>query len=567
MLNIGEQFLNYRIIRLIGEGGMASVFEGQNIRLTEKKVAIKVLNPILTTRTDIKQRFENEAKIMCKLRNPYIISADDYIENEKVLAIVMEYVEGKPLNECIPENGFKEQEANDIFLKILEGFEYAHKQGIVHRDIKPSNVMLLADNTPKILDFGIAKIIEQSGEKSQTGSFMGTISYMSPEQVKDSKHIDHRSDIYALGVMYYVLLLGKKPYNENTTSQFEIQTAIVKEPLPDLDKFFPHTKLILEKATEKDPNKRFNSCQEFIEAIKNPQISATQANKNTDSTQIDTQKPKNQDSTQIDHHPTKTNSASNTQKNLIIQEDKTNTKSAQNDTEKKKKKATPFWIYGMLGFMLVGGIGTFLMFYNNSNNNTQKNQTANIEKNISNDETAKTEDAKTETAKIEDAKTETAKKTDNSEKGSIENKKENVKNGKMETKQEEKKQGYQPNDQTNITIPQQTPQKMDMWKISELLIANADYADANIEGFSIGGYKDVFAKITNNSPYTIGKAIVRIKISKRNGELYQTDDVSFTNIVSGQTQKLSSKDCRRGTKLRAELQYFSVNGQEWKNPN
>lgn len=275
MLEIGSQILNYRIIREIGKGGMATVFEAQNIRLTDKKVAIKVLDPILTTRQDIKKRFENEANILSRLHHPYIVQVQDYIEQDNLLAIIMDCVVGKPLNECVPKKGMPEEKATAIFSKILEAFHYAHTQGIIHRDIKPSNIMLLSDNTPKILDFGIAKIIETTEGNTLTGAFMGTLTYMSPEQIKDSKYIDHQSDIYALAVVYYTMLVGKKPYDESTQSKYDIQNMIVRQPLPNLDALPTHIQNVIKKATEKEPKNRYNSCQEFQQALLN---NATQTN-------------------------------------------------------------------------------------------------------------------------------------------------------------------------------------------------------------------------------------------------------------------------------------------------
>lgn len=554
MLKIGEIFdKKYTITREIGKGGMASVFEGQNIRLKGKKVAIKVLNPELTARPDIKQRFENEAKIMCQLRNQYVISADDFIEDNSFMAIVMEYVEGTPLNECIPQTGLTEVEANNIFLKILEGFEYIHKQGIVHRDIKPSNVMLLENSIPKILDFGIAKITgqneitENNANTTQTGAFMGTISYMSPEQIKDTKNIDHRSDIYALGVMYYVLLLGNKPYNENTTSQFEIQTNIVSKPLPNLDKFPPHIQAILAKATEKDTKDRFQSCQEFIDAIKNPD-------------QITKLQPKTennlQDQTQVDTKPQPNNN--NTQKNPPIQDKTIDAKPQKN---KEKKTAIPIWLFGVFGFMGIVGIAGAFFFSNTSStskNNTTDTNIAQIDK----DEKDKKVDS--DTSKKVNPTNITEQKEEKKEE------KNKITDGTSTTIQNRTTNGnITPNlNNTGTITPPSTPptSKFVITDFLPMITTDADYTSDEIKNI-VGGFHDVFAKITNHSPYIIDNAIVRIKIFLRNGKLHQTNDVSFVNVASGQTQKMPSKDSGRGTKLRAELRYIKIGNQQWSNPN
>lgn len=256
--NIGK----YKIIRLIGEGGMASVYEAEH-EMLGTKVAIKVLNPLLSGNAQIKERFRNEAKLMASLDHANITKVLDFNEQPQQLSIIMEYLNGEDLNEKIKRNGaLPEKEVVALFQQILAAFQYAHEKGIVHRDIKPSNIFILPDGQVKILDFGIAKLFGQGNEMTQTGTQMGTPIYMSPEQVKADKSIDHRSDIYSLGVTMFYAINGTPPYNVNTNSQFDIYTKIVNEDLP---KFLIQSRFepIVFFACKKNREERFIDCNEF----------------------------------------------------------------------------------------------------------------------------------------------------------------------------------------------------------------------------------------------------------------------------------------------------------------
>ena len=270
----------YKITKLIGEGGMASVYEAEH-EMLGTKVAIKVLNPILSANAEIKTRFRNEAKLMASLDHPNITKVIDFDEQPQQLSIVMEFLKGEDLNDRIKRNGpLAENEISDIFSQTLSAFQYAHEKGIVHRDIKPSNIFILQDGRVKILDFGIAKLFGQGNEMTQTGTQMGTPIYMSPEQVKGDKSIDHRSDIYSLGVTMFFVINGKPPYNSDTDSQFDIFTKIVYEALPE---FSTHSifKEILLKACQKNREERFQSCSDYLEEFKLTYTNILGNNENT----------------------------------------------------------------------------------------------------------------------------------------------------------------------------------------------------------------------------------------------------------------------------------------------
>ena len=264
---IGQIIRNYQIISKIGEGGMGIVYKAQHITL-KRMVAIKVLNQELSQNPEIIQRFYNEAKILSELQHPNIVTLYDYFEESNHKFLIMEYFEGQTLENYIHQiaKAIPETHAILIFEQLLSAFAYAHEKGIIHRDIKPSNILINTKQKVKILDFGIAKITEATSH-TKTGVKMGTIMYMSPEQIQASKNIDHRTDIYSLGVVLWEMVTGSHPYDLQTQSEFEISNAIVQEPLPHPKKINPKCSdkihFIIQKCTAKNPIQRYKNCQEI----------------------------------------------------------------------------------------------------------------------------------------------------------------------------------------------------------------------------------------------------------------------------------------------------------------
>jgi len=263
---LGEVISNYKILKQIGSGGMGMVYLAQHNTL-ERYAAVKVLNPEYSNNKFFKDRFLNEATTLAKLNHPNIVILYDFIEKEGKLLIIMEYVEGQTLDVFIDKNSFTdEQFAINIISQILDGLSFAHQQNVIHRDIKPSNIIIGEKNISKLLDFGIAKLTESNANLTKTGTRMGSISYMSPEQVL-GKELDARSDIYSMGLTLYELLAGKSPYNDNTESDFIVQNKIVNEVLPDIRSVRQGVSERLAEAiniaTEKDPSNRFQNCDDF----------------------------------------------------------------------------------------------------------------------------------------------------------------------------------------------------------------------------------------------------------------------------------------------------------------
>ncbi|MCC6637060.1 MAG: serine/threonine protein kinase, partial [Ignavibacteriaceae bacterium] len=258
----------YRIIRKIGEGGMGTVFLAEDL-LMQQEVAIKLLHMAMTTDPEIVERFKTEAKAQYKLTHPYIVKLTRLVQNGEHYFIVMEYVEGMTLKEMLAKTGLlPEDRALPIFHKILRGLAYAHSQGIIHRDIKPGNIIIDKNGNPKITDFGIAKILGDKG-LTQTGTKLGTVYYMSPEQIKNPKGVDQRTDVYSLGITLYEMLTGKLPYNTGLDSEYDLMNEIVNTPIKNPLDFYPHispgvVKMIYHM-TSKDKLERYAHCEEYLD--------------------------------------------------------------------------------------------------------------------------------------------------------------------------------------------------------------------------------------------------------------------------------------------------------------
>ncbi len=294
---LGKKLLNYRIEKLLGQGGMGEVYLGVHTEI-ERKVAIKVISPSLAQDPRIRERFRREALILSRLNHPNIVQLYDFWDRPEGLFLVMEYVEGVSLDRYIHrviQGPLPLDQALELFLQVLEAFDYAHTHGVIHRDIKPSNILIRNDNVAKVLDFGIARILSGDGtqggdspELTKTGTTLGTVAYMSPEQLraKSPSEIDHRSDIYSLGIVLFEMLTGRQMYDRTELSEFEILVKIATEAPPSLRTLNPHLpqelEEVLHKALAKKPDDRFQHCKAFAHeliriAARYPNLSATSA--------------------------------------------------------------------------------------------------------------------------------------------------------------------------------------------------------------------------------------------------------------------------------------------------
>jgi serine/threonine protein kinase len=250
---LGNQIENYKIISLLGEGGMANVYLAQHQSLGNN-FAIKFLKEEYVQNSNIRKRFLAEARNLAKMSHPNIIKVTNLIDAGDIVAFVMEYIEGQTLEDFLLKKGkLTSLEIEGLFNQMILAVEYVHGQGLIHRDIKPSNFMVTKNGQIKLLDFGIAKNTNEGAvDYTKTGLMqqMGTPMYMSPEQVKNTSEVTKQTDIYSLGVVLWQMVTGQKPYDSVEFSLPEIQVSILKDPLPVTNTIWDQ---IIEQTTEKDP--------------------------------------------------------------------------------------------------------------------------------------------------------------------------------------------------------------------------------------------------------------------------------------------------------------------------
>jgi len=258
---------NFKIISMLGEGGMGIVYKALDLKL-ERYVALKVLNPQANLNPQFTERFKREAKNQAKLNHPNLVTVYGFTDQQKLLGIVMEFVEGETLEKYIERRGRLDyNDAMTILEHILAGVGYAHSKGFIHRDIKPSNVIISREGIVKIMDFGISKSLFEKSI-TRTGTKIGTLLYMSPEQLK-AEEPARQSDIYSIGVTFYEMIAGKPPFNY--TTEYEIMEGHIKKTPPKITTFLPGVPSdidkIIAKALEKNIYKRYSSCEEFLADI------------------------------------------------------------------------------------------------------------------------------------------------------------------------------------------------------------------------------------------------------------------------------------------------------------
>lgn len=265
---VGRNIEHYKIIQVLGEGGMGIVYKAFDLKL-ERYIALKILSSHATNNPQFVERFKREAKHQAKLTHSNIIPVYGLTEEQGVLGIVMEYVDGEPLEKMIERRGrIPLSEALSIIKQVLAGAAYAHKKGFIHRDIKPSNIIINKESVAKIMDFGISKSLTETKNITKTGTKLGTVLYMSPEQIK-AHDPTIQSDIYSIGITFYEMLAGKVPFDFDT--EYEIMEAHLKK-IPErlsavIEEIPPEIDLILAKALNKNPQRRYLSCEEFLDDL------------------------------------------------------------------------------------------------------------------------------------------------------------------------------------------------------------------------------------------------------------------------------------------------------------
>lgn len=264
----------YRVLGVLGEGGMGRLYDAEHVRL-DRRYAVKVIHRPLADRSDLVERFAREARAMSRVQSDHIVDVVDVIEApDGRQCIVTEKLEGKDLEAHVSgARKLTPSEAVRWVRQACRGASAAHALGVVHRDLKPSNLFLASDAggsvTLKILDFGVAKIGGESAEVTSTGVIVGTPAFMAPEQARGASSADARSDVYALGAVLYRLVTGQNPYGGSDASTTLIRLLEESPARPSVvDKTVPAgLEAIIEKAMARDPAERFQSADELLVAL------------------------------------------------------------------------------------------------------------------------------------------------------------------------------------------------------------------------------------------------------------------------------------------------------------
>ena len=279
---VGRTLAHYRILEKLGSGGMGEVYRAEDTKLG-REVAVKVLRADFASDPDRWPRFEREARAVAALNHPNIVTIYSVEEDEDVHFLTMELVDGKPLSEVIPRGGLPLSRLFDLAVPLAEAISSAHDRSIVHRDLKPANIMVDTAGRLKVLDFGVSKLVEQTADgdadsptvalrhvthQTQEGRILGTAAYMSPEQA-EGKPVDHRSDVFSLGIVLYEMATGEQPFRGDTV--ISTISSILKESprkVTEVRHSLPRQLgRIIHRCIEKDPARRFQTARDVCNEL------------------------------------------------------------------------------------------------------------------------------------------------------------------------------------------------------------------------------------------------------------------------------------------------------------
>lgn len=261
---LARQFGEWATVQRLGQGGMATVYKGVSTRTMDESeaVAIKVMNPELAQDVEYRRRFNREIQISRTLDHPNVVRMIDFGEQDSVLFLAMEYIQGETLRDMLPTKGFPLHQALELAQGIVQGLIHAHQRGVVHRDLKPDNIMVTQGNLVKVMDLGLAKR-EESENVTRTGDTFGTPAYMAPEQITGAS-LQPATDQYALGVMFFELVTGRRPFE--IADSLTLVMKHLQEPPPRIREYksqLPEElELVVDRMLLKDPAKRYKSLVE-----------------------------------------------------------------------------------------------------------------------------------------------------------------------------------------------------------------------------------------------------------------------------------------------------------------
>jgi len=279
----------YRLERPLARGGMGSVWKAEHLTLGSE-VAVKIIDPRVASRELGVTRFLREAQALAALRSPHIVQVSDFGSEGDIVYLVMELLEGRTLGQRLKAEGkLSAHETNRILSQVCKAMSHAHARGIVHRDLKPDNIFLCdasREYVTKVVDFGIAKSLANAAASetgTEAGSFLGTPSYMSPEQCRDVRNLDPRSDLWALGAIAYECLLGKRLFQGEVIGDLVVRICTEALPVEFTADQLPGFDDWLHKAMARNPNERFQSAGEFSRALAAALDTASESARSVDS--------------------------------------------------------------------------------------------------------------------------------------------------------------------------------------------------------------------------------------------------------------------------------------------
>ena len=265
---IGSTVGAYEIVKKLGQGGMATVYQAYHAAL-DRHVAIKVLHATFKDDNSFLRRFSREAKVVAKLEHAHIVPVYDFAEHDGYPYLVMRYIEGETLKERMAQGILPKSEIVRVATAVAQALDYAHQQGVLHRDIKPSNILLTKGGGVYIADFGLARITQAGESTLSQDMIMGTPQYISPEQAKGETDIDGRTDVYSFAIVLYELVTGRVPF-QSDTSYAIIHAQIFDPPPPPSQlnsKIGPALEAVLLQALSKAPADRYQTAGELAAAL------------------------------------------------------------------------------------------------------------------------------------------------------------------------------------------------------------------------------------------------------------------------------------------------------------